>query len=293
MNWRKYLKGKTKLKEPLKKHTTFKIGGPADFFFEPKDEEDLKSLLLGLKKYRIPFKIIGAGSNILAGDNRLPLAVLRLSSAFFKRVEFKGKILEAGSGASLGRLIRFAQARGLSGLEFLSGIPASLGGAIAMNAGWKGKGIADVIKEVTVMDHQGNVKRLDKKQIRFTYRNADLSKYIILRALLRLSSKDKRRIREAIRKNLIYRRQTQDLSAPSAGCIFKNPPGASAGKLIDLCGLKGKKAGGARVSSKHANFILNSGDARAGDVLNLMSLISRKVKNKFGVGLKPEIKIWR
>lgn len=312
MNWPKNLKGRVKLKEPLKKHTTFQIGGAAQFFIEPEDPGDLKLLLNLLKRDKIPFRIIGAGSNILVDDYGVNGAVLRLNSPYFKKAEFKGLNLDVGAGLLINRLVWLTHKHGLSGAEFLVGIPGTVGGALMMNAGISEKGkstclppafrtgrdrqvksIGDLVANITVADYNGNIKTLNRKDIQFGYRESSLSKYIILRARLKLVKKDKNKIRDTIKKYLGYRKDTHDLSRPSAGCIFKNPEGFSAGQLIDLCGLKGKRIQDARVSLKHANFILNLGRARAKDVFKLMKLITKEVEDRFDIILKPEIKIWQ
>jgi len=168
-----------------------------------------------------------------------------------------------------------------------------VGGALAMNAGIAVKSIGDLVRDATVMDYAGNIKTLNKKNIRFGYRESDLSKYIILSTRIRLVKKNKERIKDEIVKYISYRKLTQDLSKPSAGCIFRNPAGDSAGRLIDLCGLKGKRIGGAAVSLKHANFILNLKEASSGDVCKLMGFIRKKVDSRFNINLTPEIKIWQ
>lgn len=293
MNWWKGLKGKVRLNVPLKAHTTFKIGGPAEFFITPEDSRDLKFLLNLLKRYKIPFLVIGAGSNILVGDKGVRGAVLRLNSPCFKKVEFKNNRIEAGSGVLLNQVLMLAKEHGLSGIEFLVGIPGTLGGALIMNAGVQGKSISDLVENVTVMDYNGKIKILNKRDIRFEYRKSNLAKYIILSVCLRLARKDGQEIKDSIKKYISYRKLTQDLAWPSAGCVFKNPPGYSAGQLIDLCGLKGQRLGDARISLKHANFIVNLKNAKAGEVAKLMGLIVNKVKDKFNITLKPEIKVWQ
>lgn len=287
------IKGKIKLNEPLKRHTTFKIGGRAKFFIEPKDIDDLKLLLNLVKRNKIPIFIIGRGSNILIGDKGIDGVVLRLSSRCFKSFTIEKIRLEAGSGVMLSQLLKAAQNYDLSGLEFLTGIPGTVGGALAMNAGTRWKNIGDLVENVTVMDYNGNIKTLDKKDIKFSYRTANLSKYIILSVSIKVFRENKEQIKERIEKYLDYRKVAQDLSKASAGCIFKNPSGYSAGRLIDLCGFKGKRTGDACVSKRHANFILNKGSAKANDVLKLMDLIKKEVKNKFNITLESEIKIWQ
>jgi UDP-N-acetylmuramate dehydrogenase len=293
MNWWRGLKGKVRLGAPLGEYTTFKIGGPARFFIEPKDKEDLK-LLLGLrKKYKLPLLVIGSGSNILASDKGVQGVVLRLSAPYFNTLSFRNNFVEAASGAALSRVIRLSGTRGLSGLESLAGIPGTLGGALVMNAGVADKTIADLVENVTVMDYNGIIKVLRKKDLRFAYRKSNLTKCVILSACLKLVKKNKRKIRQEIQQRLRSRWLSQDWSLPSAGCVFKNPKGDSAGRLIDLCGLKGKRLGGAAISSKHANFIINVGHAQAKDVLHLLDLAKREVRKGFGVRLEPEIIIWR
>jgi len=212
-----------------------------------------------------------------------------------KKLSYRDNYLNVGSGVLLSRVVLFAQDYGLSGAEFLAGIPGTVGGALAMNAGiaQDNRSIAELVESVTVMDYRGNRKILNKKDIRFGYRTSSLSKYIILSALIKLNRKNKEQINDKIKAYLKYRKLTQDLSKPSAGCIFRNPTGNSAGRLIDLCGLKGKRIGGAGVSLKHANFILNLENAAARDVLQLTDLIKKEVRKKFNIDLKPEIKIWQ
>ncbi len=292
MNWLKSLKGKVRFAEPLARYTTFRIGGPAKYLIEPKDTNDLKLLLNAGKTYKIPILVLGGGSNILIADKGVNCVAVRLNSPFFKKVIFQKNCVEAASGVRLSQLIRLGESRGLSGLEFLAGIPGTLGGALAMNAGAWGKSIAQSVEAIKLIDAHGKIKMLNPKEIKFGYRRSGLERYIILGARLKLAKRKRREINNRIERFIKKRREAQDLSSPSAGCIFKNPKGNSAGRLIDLCGLKGRKIGGAMISAKHANFILNLGRAKAGDVLGLMALAKSAVKKKFGITLEPEIKIW-
>jgi len=302
MNWWEELKGRVKLGEPLKAHTTFKIGGVAKFFIEPKDIDDLKLLLNLLKRYKIPFLIIGAGSNILVSDKGVNSAVVSLNSAYFKKIRFKNNCLEVGSGTLLSQVIFAAEKRGLAGLEFLIGIPGTVGGALIMNAGiseklkikeLKVRNIGELVIDVTVIDRRGNVKNINKNKINFGYRSSNLSKYIILGCSLKTTKKSRKEIKKTIDRCFNYRLTTQDLNWASAGCVFKNPYGDSAGRLIDLCGLKERKIGDAGISLKHANFILNHGNARSEDVFKLMDLMRKAVRDKFNITLEHEIKIWQ
>ena len=289
----KGIKGRVRQKEYLKDYTTFKIGGPAKFLIEPKDTHGLKRALNLLKRYKTPIFVLGAGSNILVSDKGVNAAVIRLVSAYFKKVRFRGNFCEAGSGAMLKQVISSATRRTLSGMEFLAGIPATLGGALVMNAGVAEKNIGDLVKTVTVMDYDGKIKNLNKKDIKFGYRTSNFSKYIILGACIKLTKSNKQEIKDKIKRYLSYRQATQDLSFANAGCVFKNPKRYSAGKLIDLCGLKGKRIGDACISNKHANFILNLNKAKSRDVLKLMGLIKARVKKKFNINLESEIRIWQ
>ncbi len=292
MTWYQGLKGKIRVSVPLKGYTTFKIGGPVKYFIEPKDIDDLRFILGLLKKKKLPFLVIGCGSNILASDAGLNCAVIKLSAPYFSKISIKGNFLEAGSGVLLGRLVFFCREKGLSGIESLAGIPGTLGGALVMNAGAWGMNISSAVDSVTVLDNKLKVKTLSKKSIKFGYRKSGLSKYIILSAHLRVIKENKRAIHGRVEEVMRLRRQSQDLSYPSAGCIFRNPPADSSGRLIEECGLKGAKIGGASVSLKHANFIINLNRANAGDVLKLINFVKKKVKSKFNINLKPEIKIW-
>ena len=293
MNLWKNSKIKVRFNEPLKRHTTFRIGGPCRYFFQPKDTAQLKILLNGLKRDKIPFLILGAGSNLLVSDAGLRQAVIRLDSVYFRRIKFRDGFIEAGAGCLLVRLINFALNLGLGGTEFLTGIPGTVGGALLMNAGQRGEGIGSLVEDINVIDRSGNIKCLRRKDLKFGYRWSNLSRYIVLSARFKLFKVDAKASREKIKGYLHHRRICQDWSMPSAGCIFKNPQGDSAGRLIDLCGLKGFRVHDAAVSSKHANFILNLGNASSRDVLELLKLVQKKVRNKFKIDLKTEIKVWR
>lgn len=291
MCWKNF-KGSLKFREPLRNKTTFKIGGPARFFVEPKDYSDLKLLRAVSAKFKLSLFVLGSGSNILVSDKGLKAIVLRLNSPFFKKASVRNNFLEAGSGLTLSQLLGKAARQGLSGIEFLAGIPGTLGGALIMNAGAWGKNIGDLVQRVEVMDKRGNKKSLAKKDIRFAYRKSSLAGYIVLSARLRLAKKTKREILSKTEEYLNMRKAKQDLSSPSAGCVFKNPCGVPAARLIDLCGLKGRRIGDACVSPKHANFIVNLGRAKSGDVLKLISLIRKKVHARFNLNLSPELKVW-
>ncbi|MGD9014870.1 MAG: UDP-N-acetylmuramate dehydrogenase [Candidatus Omnitrophota bacterium] len=289
MNWQRYLKGKLKKKEYLARHTSLRIGGPAQFWFEPDNLSALRNLVELARRKKLLLRIIGAGSNILVNDQPIKGIVVKLDSSYFKKVTIKPHSIRAGAGVSLAQLVRRTQKRGLSGFELLAGIPGTVGGALIMNAG----NIGDKVLDITVMDKQGRVKILNKKDTRFSYRGSNLNGYIILNANFRLIKKDKRIIAKSIKDYLNYRRKTQDLTYPSAGCFFKNPNEKSAAYFIERAGLKGSSFGDAAVSFKHANFIINKGRASFVDVLRLARYISRSVNKRFNLNLQPEIKIWK
>jgi UDP-N-acetylmuramate dehydrogenase len=294
MNWWKNLKGRVSFGEPLKKHTTFKIGGPVKYFIEPQDTADLKLLLESVKGRKLSVFVIGAGSNILVNDKGLNALVIKLDSPCFKKIDFRAKGLTIGAGCMLGRVISLSKNKCVSAFELFAGIPGTIGGALAMNAGVREKNIGDLVEEIQVMDYNGKIKGLKRKDIKFNYRSSSLEKYIVLSACFRSSRKKKQELEAVVRERLSWRREKQELSLPSAGCVFKNPSkGLSAGMLIDLCGLKGKRIGDACICPRHANFIVNMGKANARDVLMLMRLATAKVKNKFNIDLQPEIRIWQ
>jgi UDP-N-acetylmuramate dehydrogenase len=294
MNWPKNLKSKILKKEPLKRHTTFQIGGPAEFFISPENNQELAQVVALARMNKKPLRTLGAGSNILAAERLMRGICLCLSRPFFKKISFQGDRVQAGAGCALAQLLRQCQRKGLGGMEFVAGIPGTVGGALAMNAGVKEASLSDLIENVQVMDYNGRVKDLKPKAIRFGYRSSSLDRYIILAARFRLKSANPAKIREKIEANLAKRRLKQDYTFPSAGCFFKNPAKApAAARLIDLCGLKGKTIGKAAISRKHANFIVNLGNAKAAEVLKLAALAKKKVKAVFGVDLEEEIKIWK
>jgi UDP-N-acetylmuramate dehydrogenase len=291
MNWQRDLK--LRHNYPLKNKTSFKIGGKAKFFAEAGSAQELRALLKEADAMGIPVFILGAGSNLLVSDKGVKGLVIKLGAPFFNVLSKSGASIYTGSAVALSALARFCAQNRLSGAEFLAGIPGSVGGALMMNAGCWGKSIASLVKRVEVMDYRGRVKEIPAGLARFGYRRSGLGKFIILGAYLGLKRGERSKINCDMRNYALKRRLSQGLAFPNAGCIFKNPPSFPAGKLIDLCGLKGKSCGAAYISDKHANFILNKGRARACDVLKLMRLIKRRVKDRFGLELVEEIKLWQ
>lgn len=269
---------KFKIDEPLSRHTSFKIGGPASWFCSPKNSNELKEALQFAKKHKLKIFIIGAGSNVLFSDEGFNGLVIKL--AF-------------GAGQSLSYLVNSLSKQGYDGLEYLAGIPGSVGGAVYMNAGQAGVTIGDLVEKVWTMDFNGKEKVFSKAQCKFGYRKSVFQKLrlIITKVELKLKKGDSKAIREKISQMIKDKTSKQPYDHPSAGSIFKNPKGHSAWKLIEDAGLKGKRIGGAMVSEKHANFIVNLGHAKAADVLKLIDIIQTSVKKKFKIKLVTEIKI--
>jgi UDP-N-acetylmuramate dehydrogenase len=284
---------KYKSGELLSRHTTFRIGGPAQYWVEPEDVMELRELLAWCKKNKKSARVIGAGSNILAADRGVRGVVVRLKSPCFTSINSVGSLCVAGAGAPLSALIAYCTRQGLSGVEFLSGIPGTVGGALAGNAGTKDACIGDLVEFVIVMDYNGNIRKRSAADLDFSYRHSSLRNCVVLQACLKLVKKNRTAIRATISRYAGSRRKSQGKPWLSAGCCFKNPAGDSAGRLIDACGLKGARSGHAVVSEAHANFILNDGSATACDVLALIRRIGTGVNRRFGIRLEPEIKIWR
>jgi len=276
--------------EPMHKHTTFRIGGPCDIWAGPQDLESLSEILKLCRYDSIPVMAVGNGSNLLVKDKGLKACLINLGSDSFKDIKIEDDVVKAGAGLSLTKMLNILCDNGLGGFEFLTGIPATVGGALAMNAGGSAS-ISDFVEQVTVIDQKGQISDLEKKELVFRYRWSNLEKYIILRAKFKLKKSSHSDVRDKMKKYLAEKVEKQELDKPSAGCVFKNPEGDSAGRLIDASGLKGKNVGDAVISRKHANFIINKGNARCEDVLRLMDIIRDKVKKDHGVELEPEIKV--
>ncbi|MBM3209269.1 UDP-N-acetylmuramate dehydrogenase [Candidatus Shapirobacteria bacterium] len=276
--------------EPMGRHTTFGIGGPADWFWEAKTEEALIRVIRKIREVKVPYFILGNGSNLLVGDKGVRGLVIKVQSSKFKVQNDNSKFkIIAEAGVSLSKLITSAAEHSLSGLEFLVGIPGTLGGAIRGNAGTKDEWIDRAVETVEILDELGERRILNRRDCKFGYRNSRFSKAkeIILGATLLVKREDKLFVQRRI-KDYLAKRKNQP-AEPSAGSIFKNPKGDFAGRLIEAAGLKGCQIGGAQISEKHANFIVNTGGAKAVDVLALIDLAQKKVKEKFGVELEEEI----
>lgn len=286
---REFFKGNISFREPLDKFTTFRIGGPADFYLEPKDRNDLINLIKYLKEIKYPYIIIGNGSNVLISDDGIRGAAINLEYGFTK-IEVKKNKVYAEAGIRLSKLVDVCIEHSLVGLENLAGIPGTLGGAILMNAGAYGGEISDSITKVEVVDNE-QISFLKKEECGFAYRKSNLEGKVILSAEFELPFGDKERAKERRKELLLKRNLSQPVELPNAGSIFKNPPNDYAAKLIEQAGLKGLTIGGAKVSEKHANFIVNFNNASAKDVIELMKIIQERVHQKFGIMLEPEIKV--
>ncbi|MBI5606411.1 MAG: UDP-N-acetylmuramate dehydrogenase [Deltaproteobacteria bacterium] len=289
--------GRVKQWEPLGPYTTLRIGGRADWFIEPQKPSEIKQLLELVRLRHIPWFVLGHGSNLLVSDRGLRGLVIHIVSPGqpIKSQALKDNqvVLEVEAGAPLSKLVRWGIRNGLQGLEFLAGIPGSVGGAWAMNAGSYGKEIKDLTVFLNILASGGRVIRKRKKQLFFGYRILKLEPgEIILSGGLQVSRGNSEAIRQEARRLWSQRRSTQPLGQPSCGSVFKNPPEAFAGQLIEKAGLKGVERGQARISEQHANFIVNQGGARAKEVLYLMNLIRTRVRKQFGILLEPEVRLW-
>jgi UDP-N-acetylmuramate dehydrogenase len=274
-------------------HTSLRVGGPVSCLIRPLSLAGLRSAVQVLNQNHYPYFILGRGTNLLVRDTGIRAAAISLESGFsqVERVGSSGKI-KVGAGLSLSGLLRFCLREGLSGLEFIVGIPGSVGGALCMNAGTDAGVMADVCQEVALLLSDGSLTRLSGAQLRFSYRKLELpADSVVLEAEFSLTPGSRENMREQLRQLLKARKEKQPWQLPSAGSVFKNPPGDYAGRLIEAAGLKGTRVGDAEISMRHANFIVNRGQARASDILALINLAQEKVSQKFGVHLELEIEV--
>jgi UDP-N-acetylmuramate dehydrogenase len=277
---------------PLAKHTWYCIGGEADYFIRPQSIEQLKEVINRCNDNDLHVYVLGFGSNLLISDEGIKGAVIKLDSDDFKKTELDEELLTAGAGADLGSLVRESVRKGLSGLEALTGIPGSMGGAIRMNAGGNFGDIGTIVETVTLMDNFGNVFKKSKPELAFDYRQSNITAKFILSAELKLATIDPEQALKTIKEVWIYKKNTQPLETKNAGCVFKNPRGVSAGALIDRAGLKGLQIGEAVVSEKHANFIIAQKGCTYRDIIGLIDAVKRKIKEEFDVELELELEIW-
>lgn len=295
--------GNVRTEEPMKQHTTFKIGGAADYFVTPKSAEDIRNLTGLLCRASVPFFIMGNGSNLLVSDTGYRGVVIQLGESFGRMEPAQDTgvcaadqanmvCLRVQAGALLSRIGKEAAENSLTGFEFAAGIPGTLGGAVMMNAGAYGGEMKDVLKEVCVLDRDGRCRDLPAEELKLGYRTSILTSkdWIVLSAVLALRPGNQEEIKDRMKELAARRREKQPLNYPSAGSTFKRPAGHFAGKLITDAGLRGYTVGGAQVSEKHAGFVVNLGTATAEDVLRLTETVSARVRERFGVSLELEVK---
>ncbi|WP_047151554.1 UDP-N-acetylmuramate dehydrogenase [Aneurinibacillus tyrosinisolvens] len=282
--------GTTLIDEPLANHTTWKIGGPADILIEPTDKNALARSMKLIYKHKVPWTVLGRGSNMLVRDGGIRGVVFKLADGF-NHLNFNGEEIEVGAGYSFIRLAVMAGKEGLTGLEFAGGIPGTVGGAVYMNAGAHGSDVSRILKHAEVLLENGELVTFTPDDLAFRYRHSILQeiKGIVTGAVFQLSYGDRKEIARHMAEYKDRRRHTQPLSMPCAGSVFRNPPGDHAGRLIESAGLKGFRVGGAQISERHANFIVNCGNATAQDVLDLMEQAMEIVEQRFQVKLVPEV----
>jgi len=279
------------LDEPMSKHTTFRVGGPADYFVMPKSVDDVKHVVALCKEFQMPYYVLGNGSNLLVGDKGYRGVVIQIYKEM-NQIQVEGEVIRAQAGALLSKVGAVALEKELAGFEFGAGIPGTVGGAVVMNAGAYGGEMKDVLISATVLTKEGMVLKLSNEELELGYRTSIVAKkgYIVLEAEYQLKQGKTEDIRERMNELKIQRTTKQPLEYPSAGSTFKRPEGYFAGKLIQDAGLRGFRIGGAQVSEKHCGFVINLGDATAADVDELIKQVAEKVKSTFGVSLEPEVK---
>ncbi|WP_432643523.1 UDP-N-acetylmuramate dehydrogenase [Acidaminococcus sp.] len=284
--------GQFQINAPMAQYTTFRVGGPADILVSPGSQDEVRTLFAAIQAEQVPCTILGNGSNVLVLDKGIRGVVLKLGNAL-KGLFIEGNRIQVEAGVLLSRLAAAAADAGLTGLEFASGIPGSLGGAILMNAGAYGGEIGNLVRTVTVMDPGGRIRILNRKQMDFRYRHSVVMETgdIILSATLELTPDDPAAIHERIHELTQKRISKQPLNFPSAGSTFKRPPGYFAAALIDQAGLRGYRVGDAQVSEKHTGFVVNRGHATASEILQLMDDVKNRVHAMSGVWLEPEVRI--
>ena len=296
MSWYEEFGEQVRLNVPMAPLTWFGLGGPAKFYVTPRDVGQLQAIVARIRENEIPMYVLGSGANLLVNDAGVDGAVIGLNTPEFKKFsigEGENKTtVTAAAGKDIQKLVLECTHAGLSGLECLAGIPGSVGGEIKMNAGGAFGDIGSSVHSVTVMDTNGQIYVREKEDLIFEYRKSNITAKFILSATFALAEDDPQRIMTKVKEIWMYKKNSQPLADKSAGCIFKNPRGLSAGALIDQAGLKGHVLGGAEVSMKHANFITAKKGSQASDVLGLIDLVKQRVKEKFDVTLETEVVIW-
>lgn len=293
MSWWTEFASRIEHNAPIGRDTWFRLGGNARHLFRPTDTDALSLLMRRAKQEGVPVKVLGSGANVLISDDGVDGVVVRLDSDAFRRTEQHGTSLHVGAGVELMPLARRCSEKGLTGLECLAGIPGTIGGAVRMNAGGREGEFGDIVREVRVLDPDGDVEIWPRERVGFGYRRSNLGRCIVLSALLELGEDDPRRVKRTFDECFERKKSSQPLADSSAGCIFKNPDGQSAGALIDRAGLKGARYGGAYVSEHHANFIVAEHGATASDVMHVIDIVRKGVRRVFDIELELEIDIWQ
>lgn len=278
--------------EPLAPHTWFRIGGPAEFLATPRTVDELATLVRRCHQEQLSLRLLGGGSNILVRDEGVGGVVVQLSAPSFGEIQVQGRAISGGGGAKLGHVISTSVREGLAGLESLVGIPGTVGGALHGNAGGHAGDVGQWTSRVVIMNRAGEVVQRERDDLVFAYRQSNLDDLVVLRAEFQLEKDDREELTKRMQKLWIVKKASQPLAHQSAGCIFKNPRGMSAGMLIEQAGLKGTRVGGAEVSDRHANFIIANPGATSQDVMQLIELARNRVAERLGVELETEIDIW-
>lgn len=285
-------KEQIQIEEPMRNHTTFRVGGPAEFFVQPKTAQEVQGLVKLCKEKEVPYYIVGNGSNLLVSDQGFRGVIIQIFKEM-SQIQIEGELVKAQAGALLSAIASKALEAGLAGFEFAAGIPGALGGACVMNAGAYGKEMKDVLREVTVLTPEGEVLAIPDEKLELGYRTSIIAKkgYIVLEAVIRLQKGEKEEIKARMDELKEKRITKQPLEYPSAGSTFKRPQGHFAGQLIQEAGLKGFTLGGAAVSEKHAGFVINQNGATASEIYGLCMEVKRRVQEQSGVELELEVKL--
>jgi UDP-N-acetylmuramate dehydrogenase len=291
-NWASGLiKGRILFDAPMRQFTSMKVGGPADSLLFPRNVDELSEVIRCARRKKIPFLILGKGTNLVVRDKGVRGWVISLIQGV-KKIQIDGEVVEAEAGLSLQRLIQFSIQKGLTGLEPFFGIPGTVGGGLAMNAGAWGAELKDVLLSMTFMKKDGEIVERSRSRLRFSYRKLILPpSWIILKGRFQLKRGKKEEIFERVKSYSEMRKRTQPLDYPSAGSVFKNPKEGPAGRWIEEAGLKGFRIGQAMISDRHANFIINLGKAKAEEVISLMELVEKKIYEEKGISLEREVKV--
>jgi len=276
----------------LRQLTTFHIGGTPVRYFHPRTLAEVVAALQECRQMNLPWRVLGGGSNLLVDEGQLPYAVIHIHEPGFDQIERSGALVRAGGGVPTAALLAYCRDEGLGGLEFLAGLPGTIGGAIAGNAGAWGKEICSMVARLCVVSPAGQVRVMSRPELDYSYRRTETGGGIITQAEFELNPRSPKLIAMQMGDYVRSRAQRHPVAEWSAGCVFKNPPRASAGKLLDRCGLKGHKVGDAEVSQLHANFIVNRGAAAASDVLRLIEIMREAVRREFSIELELEVRHW-